>query len=262
MLFSSMAVGPPPLGLVVVSRANRSIFSITLKDNKYQAQQIAGSGKVPTAELEEGTALQTTFSNPTDVCFAANCLVFSDTGHRAIRLITDAATHARRLMPPVHALHEAFGYYDEMDTAGCLLRLRIARDFFDEVSKQNAARTGQEYGQGPVGNVSLVVRKSLKCAVKALEWLQEFADMLNIPYRVRASIRAAAMTTLDVENFFPGMKAHSPNPSALEYARRRGDTIVENTKRQTTTAYSYNTGHKSGHKDKHYTESGAKSSST
>ena len=63
------------------------------------------------------------------------------------------------------------------------------------------------------------------------------------------------MTSLDVERWFPIMRAVWPVPYVLQYYQERKRAINENTKKLTTKSFSYHTG--TAHKDEHYKTSGA-----
>lgn len=223
------------------------------------AEHIAGSGAPPTTLLEEGTALLCALSAPFGVCFAGNSVMFTDLGHRAIYLLTDVYPHATELMPVVHGIATAYGYRETpehpADLRLCLQHLTNARDFFDKVEADIFARTGRKNAaQGPQGNVSLVVRKSLRNWVIALQTRLHYFAVLNIPDRVQEALKAAAMTTLDVENFFGLMRKRWVYPYFLQYLNNRSRTSEERAKMLTTKAFSYHTGVK--RKDRHYDESG------
>ena len=64
-----------------------------------------------------------------------------------------------------------------------------------------------------------------------------------------------AMTTLDVERFFPWMRRVWAIPSLLQYLQERTRVISEHTKQHLTTSFSYYTG--PSLKGGHYRESGA-----
>jgi hypothetical protein len=77
-------------------------------------------------------------------------------------------------MPTIYGLARAFGWEDleeaKMDLDGCLELVRAARDLFvkmeDEIYDRNGRRAD---AQGPQGNVSRVVRMSLRNFVTAVE---------------------------------------------------------------------------------------------
>lgn len=248
--------GEKPLPVVVTSRTGK-LFCVKQSAHGIAAEHIAGSGNAPTSTLEEGTALLCTLSKPRGVCFAGNSVVFTDIGHRAIRLLTDVYTHATILMPVVYGISEAYGYTDkDMDHDGCLARVEGASVLFDELEKQYRRRTGlNTVPQGPQGNVSLVVRKSLRNNTAAYRKRKKNWDVLGVPAQVQQKVRAKSMVTLCVENFFSIMRFHWVNPYWLQYLQLRLRAIEERTKKLTTRAFSYYTGEKRTRE--HYTSSGS-----
>ena len=131
--------------------------------------------------------------------------MFSDKGHHCIYLLTDFFVYATI----VYKLAEAFGFVTDcpMGLDGCLTRVREVRDFFDSVEDQNFRRTGRLLdAQGAQGNVSLVVRKSLRNFVIGMDQRIHNFSRLNIPDIVQEAQQAKAITTLAVECFFPLMR--------------------------------------------------------
>jgi hypothetical protein len=185
-------------------------------------------------------------------------------------------------MPPVFGLAEAFGWEnDKLGIDAYAARVRVARDFFDEVEEQNFVRTARRGdAQGPQGNVSLVVRKTLKNQVQAVELRVANFSKLNVPDSVVAAMVMLtiamtltprqphhlyycanptqvgdAMTSLDVERFFSMMRRVWPVPYMWQFMQERARVIHEYTKQQLTRAFSYYTG--TARKDIHYSNSGA-----
>jgi hypothetical protein len=96
-----------------------------------------------------------------------------------------------------------------MDLDGCLELVRAARDLFGKMEDEIYDRTGRRAdAQGPQGNVSRVVRMSLRKFVTAVERSDELFELMNVPASVRALQVAAALITLPVENCFPLMRRH------------------------------------------------------
>jgi hypothetical protein len=172
-------------------------------------------------------------------------IFFSDRGHRALYAVTDAHGYATKVMPTIYGLARAFGWEDseeaKLDLDGCLELVRAARDLFgmeDEIYDRTGRRADAE---GPQGNVSRVVRMSLRNFVTVVERSDKFFELFNVPASVRALQVAAALTTLPVENFFPLMRRHWAVPYMQQYTCERSTAVLERTKETITTAFNYTT---------------------
>lgn len=177
-------------------------------------------------------------SSPFGVCMVGHTIFFSDRGLRALYAVTDAHGYATKVMPTICGLARAFGWEDSKDLDGCLELVRAARDLFGKMEDEMYDRTGRRAdAQGPQGNVSRVVRMSLRNFVTAGEKF----ELLNVPVSVRALQVAAALTTLPVENFFPLMRRHWAVPYMQQYMCERSTAVLERTKKTITTAFNYTT---------------------
>ena len=76
-------------------------------------------------------------------------------------------------------------------------RVRIARDFFDEVEEQNFARTGRRGdAQGPQGNPSMNLRKTLRNHVRAVDVRTANWTKLNVPRSVQDTMVSTLQHTI------------------------------------------------------------------
>ena len=178
--------------------------------------------------VADGTASAVELFRPTAVCFMQKDILFCDTGHRRIRVVADAYTHATRLVPIVRLLGDAFSLTANTElhsvTLGeAMARVQCARSFFDSQAKASNNITGKRKGaQGPEGCVSVVVRKALRNMVTVMGRLRLKLRAQGVPlYMVDTCILPMVLTTLRVERFFPLMRKLQPNPYMLEYAHDR-----------------------------------------
>jgi hypothetical protein len=238
-----VAVGPLPLHVVVVS-ATGAVFKVALLPEGACAERIVGADHPATREMEEGTANMCALAQPLNCCFIGKGLLLTDVSHRCIRMLSDAYVLATELMPVVHGMFEAFGFYGPTTMAELEQRVSRANKFFSIVVADNKLRTGREKdAQGQCGNPSLVARKALKNLEVSVARARQIMAQLGVPPEVIGRFSAGAITTLHVEVFFPGMRSKFTNPSALEFCRERTNNIEELSKRCLVSGpFSFHTG--------------------
>jgi hypothetical protein len=245
---------PSSLPIVVASEKG-GLFCVTSSSGeKPTTRRVAGSMEAPTCLLEEGTALECTLGGPGDLCFAGNSVLFADRGHRSICLLTDAYHQATQLMPALYGL--AIAMCEDVNMGEAERLVQIASDLVEKMVVQNAERTGRNLNaEGPQGNFSRVVRKSLTNLLLALRRRVLAWKKLDVPSEVQNAAVFKAMTTLCVERFFPLMRARWTHPYVMQYFQERANVIVEETKRLTNPGFSYFTGKRK--RDEHYIDCGA-----
>ena len=131
----------------------------------------------------------------------------------------------------------------------------------DEIEQGNVEHGGERTRglEGPVGNFSKVVRRSINQLTSLLVQQVEGAQRLGAPQRCLDAMQATATTTLIVECFFTGQRSKYPNPYALQYAQNWASALLIEAARHGAVSFSFHT-HYARLGRGHYHDNGASAS--
>ena len=195
----------------------------------------------------EGTANRVELALPTFGVFARNAFVFTNPGrgeHGKVLLLNDLYPMVETLGPAMLTTADACGLsadaeHHALDRLHAALMLESLNDLLLEIEDDNADVRGARGLQGEMGNFSNVVRKSCRQLPQLL--LQQVADAAQIgaPPHCLDALSITSITTLDVETFFIGQRAHWPNPLALQYSKQHCLTSLLESARRGDVSFSF-----------------------
>ena len=160
-------------------------------------------------------------------CFARNAFIFMNSGpvkFGKVLVLNDMFPMVTKLMPALIMAADAFGLTLDseehaVNRSHAALLLRPIAELVQEIEDDNAVFNPRRGLEGPMGNFSLVVRRSAKQLTTLLLDQVEQAQLIGAPQRCLDALSALATTTLNIETFFTCQRHHWPNPYALQYAQ-------------------------------------------
>ena len=183
----------------------------------------------------EGTASEVELWRPTFGCFARNAFIFMNSGpgkFGKVLVLNDMTPMASKLLPALIKAADAFGLSLDPEQHAtsrlhAALQLCPIAQLVQQIEDDNAEFNPRRGLEGPMGNFSLVVRRSVKQLATLLLEQVEVAQVVGAPQRCLDALSALATTTLNIETFFATQRSDWPNPYALQYAQRWALAILQ-----------------------------------
>ena len=148
-----------------------------------------------------------------------------------VLLLNDMFPMVTRLLPAMLKAADAFGLTQD-DKHHAVSRLHASLqlcplvELLQQIEDDNAKFNPRRGLEGPMGNFSLVVRRSAICLKTQLSLQVELAMQIGAPQRCINALSPLPTMTLNVETFFTGQRMHWPNPYPLQYAQRWATAVL------------------------------------